>query len=241
MPKDIIKITTVNEWLTYNQKLTGVTKKNIQYLCDYITIREELGKCNIVLYFLLNRLNVSYVITMLYSGIKQRKYVVSVIVALKQYKVEKKHEAIFNRDIDRLYKRIEHINRIIKEDIRLTEYGAFFEAVGYDLLTVEKLPTIAEIEEVGRGKTILDYLEQETTKWNAEHPNEVKAHLESIKPELDALARHKEEVKAKEKAERLAKREEKKALTREVNEIKKNKRAYEARQRRINRELDRYY
>lgn len=241
MPQDIIKIKTVTDWLDYNQKLKGATKSNVTLLREYITIKEELSKLAIILFFLKAKLNIEYVRSMLSSAAKQGKYITAVIIGLKVYKVEKKHEPIFKRDIEALYKRLDHIKLIIKEDVRLTEYGAYFEAVGYDILTVDKLPTAEEVEQIGKGNTILDYLESEANKWNEEHPNEVKAHLESIKPELEALAKHKEEVKAKERAEKQAEKERKKALTAEINEMKKNEKAYKSRQKAIDRSFERYY
>lgn len=241
MPEDIIKIKSINEWLDYNQKIKGNTLNNIGYVMEYKKYYTELGKWAIILYFLTTRLNITYCRAMMFSAAKQRKFITSVLMGLKDYEVEKKYKPLFEQDIKNLKTRVEHIGRIVKEDVRLTEYGAFFEAKGYDLLTVDKIPTKAEVEEQGGYCTILDYLAEEAKAWNKKHPKEVEAHLESIKPELEAAEKHKAEVKEKAKAERQAKREAKKAENAEVREIKKNNQAYKKQREKLERSFSQYY
>ena len=245
MPKQIIKITTVNEWMTYNQKLEGVRKANVDLLREYKDIDAGLKRYAVILAFLVIKLKVEYCSTMWRSATKQRGYVWSVIRDLKKYQVEPKYERMFEQDAKLLRGRLEHIDRIIKEDLRLTDYGAFFaEAFDWSILDDMKIPeTWEEVnEQKDKGMTtVIDELADIADEWNAHHTDEVARHSESIRAELEALEAHKAKLKAQREAEKLATKAKKRAEKADADEILRNRKRYRARQRRIDKSFERYY
>ena len=238
MKKEDIK--RVNDWLNWNQKETGATQLNVIYLREYNDIRSDFARAKIKLYFLICDLRITYVLTMFVSTRRQMDFIYAVRAALREYKLTPYFEPIFKKDVESLRRRIEHINRIVEEDIHLTEYEPFFNEVGMDITWVDKIPTRAEIA-AKNGESQLSEVAKAARKWNEEHPDIVKAHMEKIRPEIEQYEAYKKRINDAREAEKAKKRAEKKALTAEVNEIKKNAKARRAYQKKVNQSFEAYF
>ena len=238
MKKEDIK--RVNDWINWNQRKPGATKLNVKYLREYNDITSEFARARIKLYFLLCDLGIKYVQTMFISTRKQLDFIYAVRGSLREYQLTPYFEPLFEKDVKSLRRRIEHINRIVDEDIHLTEYEPFFNEVGIDVTWMDKIPNRVEVK--ARGKeNLLSEIGQAARKWNEEHPDIVKAHMEKVKPEIEQYEEYKQRTKAAEDAKKKKQREERKALTAEVKEIKRYAKAYKNRQRMIDRSFEVYY
>ena len=238
MKKEDIK--RVNDWINWNQRKPGATKLNVKYLREYNDIRAEFARARIKLYFLLCDLRITYVKTMFISTRKQLEFIYAVRGALREYQLTPYFEPLFAKDVKLLRYRIEHINRIVDEDIHLTEYEPFFNEVGIDVTWIDKIPNRAEVEAKGK-ENLLSEIGQAAKKWNEEHPDIVKDHMEKVKPEIEQYEAYKQRIKDAQDEERKKKREEKKAITAEVNEIKKNAKARRGYQKKVDQSFEVYY
>ena len=188
------------------------------------------------LYFLTQHLNDKYAGCMLGSFMKQKKFVTKVIMSLKKRQVTAEYVPAFKRESTIIRERIERIKGLAFDNLKLTPYYPFFEKYGGDGLH-DSIAIYNKDDRMAFEQSLLE----ECLKWTDEHPEEVAAHMESVKDEIARLERHKAKVAAREKAEKeaLAKKEaEEKALEKE---ILKNREEHQRRKRKLNKELvDRY-
>lgn len=220
-----IECKSVNEWLNRQDLDDGYTIANAKYLREYSYISNELKHYSAILYVLGVKLENHYLTKMMHSAKRQSEFCRAVCAELKHKKVERIHWKLFERDIKSLYRRLETIERITKEDLHLTEYEPFFNTFddfyGFD----------GEYEE----------LAQMAKKWNEEHKDEVLAHLENVKPEIErhnAYIQRNVEARKKERLEMRAKR---KAENDEVKAIKQNAEKDKKRMKKIERSFEKYY
>lgn len=245
MSQKAIKIHSVNQWLTYNQKREGARPVNVELLREYKEIKEGLKRLSVVLAFLVLKMKIPYVHYMWNSVVKQRHFVHLVIQDLKKYQVEPVYEAMFHRDVTLLHNRIEHIDRIVKEDIKLTEYQPFFE-YAFDWSVFDEVHVPTSIEEVKENDdkgwyTSIDYLCDLANEWNEKHPEVVAKHMESIREELETIDAAKAIRKEKDNAEKQALKEKRKAENAEIRQRKKYEEKRRSRKRRIDRSFERYF
>lgn len=218
-------VRSVNEWAQRQDLEEGYTIANAKYLRDYSCFASEFRRYALLLYVLSVEMNEYYSRRMMRSAKKQAAYCGAVCMALLEKKVEKQHYKLFERDIDSLERRLEYIEIITKENIHLSEYEPFFNTFGdlFDFCGDE-----GELAEMARS-------------WNAEHTEEVKKHMEEIRPELERhnefIKRKKEEKKQKTIAMRKRIRDENDY----VKEIKRNKKKNDSETRKIERSFERYY
>lgn len=236
------KIKTTNQWMDFKQKKPGATKLNVKYLREYKELFDDFSKILMLTYWLMTDLDLTYARCMFNSAKTQKKYIYKIIQLIKTYQIEKRFDKMFEKNVDRLRKRIAHICQILKDDIHLTPYEPFMKSLGFDPLSIEHfdLPTHEEVEEYG-NKSVLSPIGELARKWNEEHPEEVEAHLKAIQPELDAYNKHREEVIAKAKAEKAEKKAQAKAEKEELKEMQKYRKAYKAEQRKIDRSFEHLY
>jgi len=217
---------SVNEWASRQDLEEGYTIANAKYIRDYAYFRQELKHYSAILYVLGVELKNHYLTKMMYSAKKQSAYCGAVCAALKRNKVCKEHYAIFERDVKMLYRRLDTIERITKEDLHLTEFEPFFNNVIGDLDAFD-------------GE--YDELAQMAREWNAEHQEEIAKHMEEIKPELERHNAFIEKNAEARKRERLERRAERKAENEYVKEIKENEKRHKAEYKKLERSFQRYY
>lgn len=235
-------VKTVNQWMAIN-KPKGCKLLNVELLREFRSLDTEFSKLNLLLYILMVDLDHrDDFITLFKSTCKQRGYIRSVCGQLKNYQVYKKFETIFRKNIKDIQKRIVHVNKIIKINIRLSELYPYFENNGYEIL---ENPTLVMdswdnetqmFKDAGR-KEIISTIK----KWNEQHPDIINKHMKEIRPELEAAQRRKEEIAAFSKAEKKRIKDTQKAENAEYKEIKKNEEEYRKRMKKVNREFESYY
>ena len=207
----------------------------MEYLRDLKQCNKELARIGTLTYFLVTRLNVLDARQMMVSARKQRNLIYAVMMDLKIYRVEPEWFKVFEYDIKCFQRRCEHVFRICKDDLRLTEHYPYFEAVGFDMLL--DIPLVYS----ETNETTLDKILPGLEMWEADHKNDIAAHMESVREEIEIRDKHRAEVIAKAKAEKEAAKLAKKAANDEVKEIKKNREKHQKKERKLEREFARYY
>lgn len=235
-------VKTVNQWIAIN-KPKGCLPLNVDLLREYKDISAEFSKINVLLYVLMVDLDKrDEFICLFRSSVKQKSYVDTVCLNFKNYQVQKRFEKMFRDDIKALRKRIAHINKIVRINLRLSDLYPYFEHNGYEILddpVVLKNSWDAEnkcFKDVGRTKII-----ESIKKWNEENPDIIEKHMEEIRPELEASNRRRKEIVDNAKAEKKMLKDEKRRENAEYKEMKKNEDEYKKHMRKVNREFETYY
>ena len=225
----------INDWLNDPRREKGCTKNQVNYLRELKQCDKELARIGVLTFFLVTRLNVNDARQMMWSAMKQRKFIGVTCIQLKTWRVDPIYDRAFQLDIRGFHTRCDHVFKICKEDLRLTEHYPYFEAIGFDQLMDIPLEFRDKIE------TPLDKILPDMEMWENNHKTEIVSHMESIKEEIRIRDEHREKVKEAAKAEKEAEKAKKKAERDEIKEIKKNNEAYRKRQRKIEKEFERYY
>lgn len=233
--KKIKGAANLNEWLSDNSRTKGCTSLNVHYLRAFKQVDKELGRTAVVNYFLLTKLGVEDVRTMLRSSMKQRKFLRAVIIDIKQYRIEADMQKMFDKELRSLQRRVDHVFRIVIENLKLTEYYPFFRDVGFEQLVD------FSTEYHGGGATDIDFLIPQIEEYNATHQQEIAEHLESIKVEKEARDAHRQRIKEQDKLEKELRKKARKAANAEVKEIKDNEKKHKSRQKRIDRSFEYLY
>ena len=224
----------LTDWFNDKKVPKGkMSKYNLIYLREYKDILAEYKKYSAMLFFILVVMKIDMVRQMFNSCNNTKKYIYKVICELKEKMVTNDYVPHFNVNIERLRKRLETMDRIIKEDLYLTEWYPYFMEKGFDVLsdfenngnTVEQL------------QPILDDFEQ----WKIDNKDKLDAHIVEMQKKKDIYLAHKEKVKKQEKAEKEARKLAKKAANDEVKEIRKNNEKYRKEYMRLERSFNRYY
>lgn len=230
------KIRTVNDWLNDARREKGLTQKNMDYLIEMKGLNQELKRIKMITYFLLTKCDVYGVRAIFTSANKQGDFIYKVIADLKKYGVSKEDEAAFDREIKRIRNRVEYVYPIIKENVRLTKYYPYFVERGFDrLLDYSLYRSAIDLDKEQ------ERLFEDVQSWCSSHVEEVAAYEDSIRPEIEMLAERKRQILEKEKAEKKAIRDAKKAEDAEIKWMRDNKKAEQAREKRIERSFERYY
>ena len=225
----------IKDWLNDPKRQKGCCREQIEYLRELNQCDKELARVATLTYFMTTRLKIDYGRSMMNSAIKQRALIRRIYIDLKKYRVDTQWFKAFNADIKGFQRRCEHVYKICQEDIRLTKHWPYFFSIGFDRLLDFQTAYSEE------DKTPIDRMIPEMEAWEADHQEEITEYMQSIREELETLKKHKAEVATKEKAEKEAAKAKKKAERDEIREIKKNNEAYRKRQRKIDREFERYY
>ena len=143
---------------------------------------------------------------------------------LRKKRVDEELIWLFARDAKSIDERLEWVEKIANENLRLTKYGPFFEQ--FDAFAFE-----------GEGEELKELADS----WNAEHEGIVQKHMEEIRPELEIHEEFLRRKKEKDAAERAARRAARKAEDAEVREIKENAKKNAAAIRKTERMFERYY
>lgn len=217
---------SVNEWARRQDIEEGYTIANAKYLRDYSYLAAELKHYSMMLYILGVELGNHYMTKMMYSAKRQGAFCGAVCAELKHKKVQKEHYKLFDRDIKSLYRRLDTIERITKENIHLTEYEPWYKSNMEDLDSFDG--DYFEIVEMAKA-------------WNEEHKEEVARHMEEIQPEVDRHNAFIQKKAEERKRERLSMSEKRKAENEYVKEIKENERRHKAEYKKLERSFQRYY
>lgn len=226
---------SINDWLNDPRREKGCTKNQVNYLRELKQCDKELARIGVLTFFLVTRLNVNDARQMMWSAMKQRKLIGATCAQLKTWRVDPIYDRAFQLDIRGFHTRCDHVFKICKEDLRLTEHYPYFESVGFEQLMDIPLEFRDKIE------TPLDKILPDMEMWENNHKTEIAAHMKSVKEEIEIRDKHRAEVVAKAKAEKEAEKAKEKAERDEIKEIKKNNEAYRKRQRKIEKEFERYY
>lgn len=247
--RDNLSLTTgkrMNDWIDDPDRPEGMNQAAGFFYRELKDVDKHLARNNTILWFLLTEYGMTDMRQMMISTSRMRGLVYKLMIQLKGYRdddgkeylghaVTQEYVPAFKRDIANMRNRVEHVFFIIKKDLEETELYPYFREVGFDRLIDfgVKYPKDNK-EQVGQ-------LKSEVEEWNAEHRDEVDAHMSEMAERIQNRDKHREQVAEDKKAEKLAKRLAKKAQTAEVREIRENNRKHEIRERKMRREFERYY
>lgn len=220
------------------QRPKGMNQRGGKYYLEFKQIKHaEIGRNNVMLFFLINTMGMNECRMMLQSGRKQRDFCIAVMAQLKEYQVQQKYEKTFDEDVKMLHKRSEHVKKIISENIRLTELWPYFSAIGF-----QRLEDFASgYSKINNEQDAASQLKADIEEWNAEHQEEIKRHMESVAEEIRIRDEHRAKVKAEAKAEKEARKLIENARKKFEKESQKIAHDREVRERKLEREFARYY
>lgn len=241
------EIFNTNQWVHDPNRKPGATRLNLEFLRELIDLGDKFGKQAMMLYFLNVELGIHYVWRIQKSVVDQRGYIMVLIENLKKYQVEKCHEKAFRRDIGKLKARLVQVNRIVREDVHLTEFEPFFDHVSWESLNIDELPTTEDmklLKEQGITNERTNPYEQlmaQAFEWNEQNKDKVEEHMRKVAPEIERHTKYKQRVKEQLKAEKAAIKAARKAEDAEIKEMKKNAQAHRSRYKKLERSFERYY
>lgn len=222
-------------WLGDKNKPKGnFTRANIQALREIKGLNVDFAINNAVLYFTLTELGVEGVRQMLRSGTKQRNFLHRVSMTLKDYGLTADYCKGAAADIRQWHERVDWVRAVIKENLRLTEYYPFFADVGFDRLYDFGCPSMEMDDLLAKIKT-------EFEEWRIPNEAVIETHLRTVAGEKQRIEERRQRMIEEAKLEKELARQKKREENAEIKEIKKNEKAYKAKQRRIEREFSRYY
>lgn len=232
----------IQDWIEDKHKSPlkegDISLLNVEYAMDMYRIKREFSRITTLNYFCMMRLSKSKYEEsnyrcMLNSAVKQRDFCWAVYCSLQEWVVEPKWKKTFERDIKQLESRQQHVYRIVQENLKLTEYWPYFEAVGFERL----LDFESEYRE-DPNDIVLDPLLTEIEAWNREHKDEVDAYMKKIQPELDRKIAFLARKEAMAEAEKEAERAKKKAAKDEEKMLKEQAKLNDRERRREEREFN---
>lgn len=240
--KDIFGALRVTDWLNDADRPEGLNKVGADFFREIKDIKQRYKRNNIILYFLIVNYGMGEDLrSMLHSSKDQGNLMYKVMMELKGdeehpgHAVTRKWEGVFRRDIAKFDRRADHIFRIIGENLKLTELYPYFQTVGFDRLVD------FGVRYAGGDEGQADQLQREITEWNAEHREEIKAHMEEVAPLIAARDAHRQKVIEDGKAEKKARRLARQMATAEVREIRENEKKHRKEENRANRMFARYW
>ena len=163
----------MNNWLNADRP-EGMNRRSQRYFLEYKQMEKEFNRNIIILYFLITRLGMKECYAMFKSGQKQKAFIRAVKVNLKQYAVTEEWEKDFDRDLRFLKNRCDHVFRIIRENIRMTELYPYFQSVGFDRMMDFSVKYAHGDDEAA------DQLQKEIEDWNSGHREEIRTYMKSI-------------------------------------------------------------
>ena len=223
----------LKEWLNDSSRKKGFNKYNLYFLREFKQADVEFAVNNQLLYFLVVKAGVFDNSRMMVSGRKQRNLINVSIRDLKTYELRDTDIPMFKKTLKSLKKRIIWVTTITKENIRLTKYHPYFEAVGYERL-IEYAWNKCGDPDLKWEEELLEEIEE----YNNEHQELIEEHLASVAKEIEirdsARKKRAEATKAEKEMAKLAKKVERD----EIKEMKKYRHQYEVRERKLYREIE---
>lgn len=210
--------------------------RSAKYLEIGKKLKKRNGKILAILYFLMEELNVKSVATLFSSVRKVSRLIYVLNQALTRKAVTDEYAEAFNEFVKKSVKRMDHVLRIMKEDLYLTEYWPFFREVGFDdIFDFELTGDYAE-----NNRRLL-LIKERFLVWKSDHTTEIEEHMTKVQPMVTAL----DEERKKRKEDAIAEKEKKKAYERSIEDEIRQRRKYDEdrkrREKKIERELSVYY
>lgn len=222
------------EWIDDKKVPKGkMSKYNLIYLREYKDILAEYKKYSAMLFFILVVMKIDMVRQMFNSCNNTKKYIFRIICELKEKMVTTDYVPHFNSNIEMLRNRLETMDRIIKEDLFLTEYYPYVMEKGFDIFK--------DFENNGNSLEQLQPIIDDFECWKTENQDKLKAHIVEMEKQKEIYLAHRKKVEEQEKAEKKARKLAQKAANDEVKEIKRNNEKYRKEYMRLERSLNRYY
>lgn len=240
---DFINRKNIGDWLDDVTITKGnLSKHNVVYLREFKRLLHEFSILSVVFMFGIRKLGMNQLQQLYNSSQKLKMFCIVCIETLKVKKVTDEYTRVFDRDINGMKKRSEHMWKIMKENYRYTEYYPFFEECGWDMLLDFKVKEdnggmIASEKFNAQFAHIIDSFNQ----YKNDNQSVIDAHMKSVEGEILAYKLHREKVAEQERLEREAVKAYKKAQREEAKEIERNNKKYRTQQRKVKRELEKYY
>lgn len=225
----------INDWMSSREREPGANNRSKRYHKEFTKVLHEFSRNNSILFFLIREMGMKELNSVFGSHIKQKKLVYSVIIELEKYSVTEEWEPVFDRELRSLRERTQYVLSIIKANIKLTELYPYFETVGF-----ERLIFFSIIRNGGDDEASGE-LKAEIEKWNAEHPEEIRKHMEDTAEERANLESHRARIAEDARREKEARKIARRQANAEVKEIRENNKKYLRRKKLIDRQFERYY
>lgn len=232
---DIYGRKTIQSWLDDKRRPKGCSQLNMEYFRELKQYEREFSRILIITYFLMQECKITDVRQMFYSAKKQKNLIAAIQIGLRQYMVTQEWQKTFQMTFGNFRRRLDHVFRIIQENIRLTENYPYFQDVGFDRLID------FSVEYPKDHDTCNKRLLEEIANWNAEHPEEVKHHMEKVKTEIENRDRHRAEVREAVRIEKEMRKQAIKAENAEIREMKRNEQEYQKQKRKTDRMFEYIY
>ena len=221
------------EWLNDKKLPKGMSEHNVVYLREYKDLLDEYKKYTVMLYFMLSVMKIEYARRMFYSCKRSKEYIIAMVLNMKEKRITNKYVKHFENDVMRARDRLETIDKIIKEDLFLTEYYPYFMEKGFDILK--------DFENDGSGKEQLQVIVDDFEHWKIDNKEKLDAHIVEMQKKNDIYLEYKKKIDAQKKAEKEAIKLAKKAANDEVKEIRENNKKHKSEYRKLERSFERYY
>ena len=135
------KVKTLEDWLNDKQREKQPNRNCLNLIREFNDLKHLIGLNSKMLYFLTKYLpseDGGNFWTMFNSCIKQRNFIRRVQVDLKKFSVNDDYLPVFNGELKKIRNRCDYVKLIVKENLKLTEYWPYFNAMGFEKL--ENLP-----------------------------------------------------------------------------------------------------
>ena len=244
--KDAYGRKQITDWFECPDRPEGMNQTAKKFFLELKDIDKRMARNNTILYFLLMEYDMQEMRTMMISTSRVRALIYKIMVQLKGWKDDDgtEHQGhavmpewiqVFRKNIDSFSRRADYVFTIIQKNLEETELYPYFREVGFDRLVDFGVRYPKDKDDQARQ------LKEEIEQWNAEHQEEIDAHMAVMAPQIQARDAHRKKVAEDRKAEKQAIRLAKKAETAEVREIRENNRKYWKRVKKENREFEKYY
>ena len=209
--------------LYYRNAIDKINKHNRQLIC--------------VLYFMKTALGIDSVTTMFLSTQKTRDLMKCLRFSLLIKAVTKEWEQLFDNFINDSINRINHVQKIMKEDLYLTEWYPYFQDKGFDKLFDIKTEAPGGKE----NNELFEKMKLDFEEYKKEHPDKIADHMAKAYPLINALETQRLREREKERLERQRLSEARREEKEEIRQSKILNSEIDKRERKINREFERYW
>lgn len=206
--------------------------RNRKYIFDLKRAKNKLSQISVMNYFLLKELHIQECRTMMNSAHKQRNFCYATMKDLEIFAITPEWTKVFDLELKKIFRRIDHLILIMKDNLQLTPYCPYFEQVGFEHMT-----ELVQNRKYESDSCILDILIPEMEVWNAEHAKEVANHMKQVEPSIIARETFLAKQKASEQAEKETAKLIKKAEQEENKIIKKQLEKNAIQQKKIDKEI----
>ena len=230
------KPTDIKQFMNTNDLPFEPNSRSKEYIAVINKLEKKNKKITAILYFLKVICGITRAETMFVSTQKVTKLFHALYIHLCRKAVTDEYVPIFEKFFKQQNDRMTYVLKIIKENLILTEYYPFFCEIGYDsIFDYELKPDFDENDRYFYG------IKERFDAWKPIHTAEIEAHMEKVQPLIDALESQAQRNKEKAIEEKKKHNEYRKSITAEIRQSKKYDAERDKRQRKLDREFERYY